>query len=69
MNLRAKELIKERLTGTNGIGTFEKVYARPDKIQELTKEQIELLRLQRNMEQNALLYKKTHPKQLIPISQ
>lgn len=69
MNLRAKELIKERLTGTNGIGTFEKVYARPDKIQELTKEQIELLRLQRNMEANALLYKKTHPRQPAPISQ
>lgn len=68
-NLRAKELIKERLTGTNGIGTFEKVYARPDKIQNLTKEQIELLRLQRNMEANALLYKKAHPKPLIPISQ
>lgn len=67
-NLRAKELIKERLTGTNGIGTFEKVYARPDKIQNLTKEQIELLRLQRNMEANALLYKKAHPRQ-IPISQ
>ena len=68
-NLRAKEIIKERLTGTNGIGTFEKVYARPDKIQDLTKEQIELLRLQRNMELNALLYKKAHPKPLMPISQ
>jgi hypothetical protein len=63
MNLRAKELIKERLTGTNGIGTFEKVYARPDKIQDLTRDQIELLRLQRNMELNALLYKKAHPRQ------
>lgn len=68
-NLRAKEIIKERLTGTNGIGTFEKVYARPDKIQDLTREQIELLRLQRNMEANALLYKKAHPKPLMPISQ
>ena len=68
-NLRAKEIIKERLTGTNGIGTFEKVYARPDKIQDLTPEQIELLRLQRNMELNALLYKKAHPKPLMPISQ
>lgn len=67
-NLRAKEIIKERLTGTNGIGTFEKVYARPDKIQDLTREQIELLRLQRNMEANALLYKKAHPRQM-PISQ
>jgi hypothetical protein len=61
MNLRAKELIKEQLTGTNGIGTFEKIYARPDKINELNREQIELLRLQRNMENNALLYKKKHP--------
>ena len=67
-NLRAKELIKERLTGTSGIGTFEKVYARPDKIQDLTRDQIELLRLQRNMERNALLYKKAHPRQQ-PISQ
>ena len=61
MNLRAKELIKENLTGTPGIGTFEKIYARPDSVQNLSREQIELLRLQRNMENNALLYKKRHP--------
>ena len=69
MNLRAKELIKERLTGTNGIGTFEKVYARPDKAAQLTPEQIGLLQLQNRLENNALLYKKLHPKPLMPISQ
>lgn len=69
MNLRAKELIKERLTGTNGIGTFEKVYARKDKADQLTPEQIGLLQLQNRLENNALLYKKLHPKPLMPISQ
>ena len=68
MNLRAKELIKERLTGTNGIGAFEKVYARPDKAAELTPEQIGLLQLQNRLEREALLYKKAHPRQM-PISQ
>lgn len=57
-SVRARELVKDALAGSPGISQFEKVYVQPGQEQNLTPKQVELLRLQRTLEDEARKAKK-----------
>lgn len=52
-DIAARELIKERLQGQEGIGRFETIYPRPGMLSQLTPEEIALLRLGKRLDVKA----------------
>lgn len=57
-SVRARELVKDALAGSPGISQFEKVYVQPGQEANLSPKQVELLRLQRTLEDQARRAKK-----------
>lgn len=57
-SVRARELIKNELAGSPGIAQFQKVYVKPGQEEMLSPDQINLLRLQKNLEDEARYAKK-----------
>jgi hypothetical protein len=65
-SVRAREIVKEALAGSPGIAQYEKVYVRPGQENLLSPEQIELLRLQRTLENDARREKKLRQYNQLP---